>query len=108
LKKIAPAFGRGKSSGLRRDKAGRFVHLSAVETLVNVLFKLEPSACTVAMIATAIPAAISPYSIAVAPDSLRINRITMVRIEYPPAFTLQAPARWNLPGGDFHMINLVN
>jgi hypothetical protein len=43
-------------------------YLSDVETLLKVAFKFVPSACTVAMIATAMPAAINPYSIAVAPD----------------------------------------
>jgi len=48
-------------------------YLSAVETVLNVVFKFVPSACTVAMIATAMPAAMRPYSIAVAADSSRIN-----------------------------------
>jgi len=34
---------------------------------VNVVLRLEPSACTVAIIATEMPAAIRPYSMAVAP-----------------------------------------
>jgi hypothetical protein len=40
----------------------------AVWIEVNVLFKLEPTLCTTVMIATAIPDAIRPYSMAVAPD----------------------------------------
>jgi hypothetical protein len=40
-----------------------------VETVLNVVFKFVPSACTVAMIATAMPAAMRPYSMAVAPYS---------------------------------------
>jgi hypothetical protein len=36
---------------------------------VNWLFRLVPRPLTTAMIASAIPAAIKPYSIAVAPDS---------------------------------------
>jgi hypothetical protein len=46
----------------------RFVraYFNAVWTLVNVVFKLEPRLCTTAMMATEIPAAIRPYSIAVA------------------------------------------
>ena len=41
--------------------------------MLNVVFKFVPSACTVAMIATAMPAAMRPYSMAVAPDSSRMN-----------------------------------
>jgi hypothetical protein len=37
---------------------------------VKVLFNCEPSVLTTTMIATEMPAAMSPYSIAVAPDSL--------------------------------------
>src|ERR1700730_2217784 len=44
-------------------------HLTAVETLENVVLRLVPNAATVAMIATAMPAASRPYSIAVAPCS---------------------------------------
>jgi hypothetical protein len=36
---------------------------------VKVLFNCEPSVLTTTMIATEMPAAMSPYSIAVAPDS---------------------------------------
>jgi hypothetical protein len=37
--------------------------------LSNFVFKVEPIAFTVAMITTEMPAAMRPYSIAVAPDS---------------------------------------
>jgi len=50
-------------------------YFNAVETVENVVFKFVPSACTVAMIATAMPAAMRPYSMAVAPDSSRMNRV---------------------------------
>jgi len=43
-------------------------YFRAVDTLVKVVFKPVPVACTAAMIATEMPAAIRPYSIAVAPD----------------------------------------
>jgi hypothetical protein len=47
-------------------------YLRALETDENVVFKFVPRACTVAMMATEIPAAMRPYSIAVAPlSSLR-------------------------------------
>jgi hypothetical protein len=48
-------------------------YFKAPETLENVEFRFVPSAWTVAMIATEIPAAIKPYSIAVAPCSFRKN-----------------------------------
>jgi hypothetical protein len=40
---------------------------------VKVVFSLEPSPLTTVMIATAMPAAMIPYSIAVAADSSRIK-----------------------------------
>ena len=43
-------------------------YFNALETELNVALRLLPRVCTAAMIATEIPAAISPYSIAVAPD----------------------------------------
>ena len=44
-------------------------YFSAVETLVKIAFSDVPTVATTVMIATAMPAAIRPYSIAVAPDS---------------------------------------
>ena len=52
----------------------------AVETDEKVVFKLVPRAWTVAMIATAMPAAMRPYSMAVAPVSSAKKRITIVVI----------------------------
>jgi hypothetical protein len=43
-------------------------YLRALDTLVNVVFNCDPSPATTAMMATEMPAAIKPYSIAVAPD----------------------------------------
>src|SRR5271165_6853387 len=51
----------------------RSAYLSAVETLVKVVFSFEPRPCTTAMIATEMPAALRPYSMAVAPDSSFTN-----------------------------------
>ena len=48
-------------------------YLSAVDTLVNVVFKLDPTPATATIMAIEIPAAMSPYSIAVAPVSLHKN-----------------------------------
>ena len=49
-------------------------YFSAVWTEVNVVFRLEPRLATTVMIATEMPAAISPYSMAVAPFSSRKKR----------------------------------
>jgi hypothetical protein len=46
-------------------------YLSAVYTLVKVVLSLDPRLPTTVMIATEIPAAMSPYSMAVAPVSSR-------------------------------------
>ena len=43
-------------------------YLSCVEILPKLVFSLVPMPFTAAMIATEMPAAIRPYSIAVAPD----------------------------------------
>src|SRR3974390_1046949 len=43
-------------------------YCSALATLLNVPFTLVPVSCTAAMIATEIPAAMRPYSMAVAPE----------------------------------------
>ena len=43
-------------------------YLSWVEMLVNLAFSVVPRPLTTAMIATEMPAAIRPYSIAVAPE----------------------------------------
>ena len=53
-------------------KSGYWEFISSF-TNVNVPVKLEPRVLTVTMIATEIPAAIRPYSIAVAPDSSLAN-----------------------------------
>ena len=57
---------------------GNGIYFIAVETDEKVVFKLVPRAWTVAMIATAMPAAMRPYSMAVAPVSSARKRITSV------------------------------
>src|SRR5438046_2413492 len=52
-------------------------------TLLNVLVSFVPSPCTTVMIATEMPAAINPYSIAVAPDSSCANRLIDLLICVP-------------------------
>jgi len=58
-------------------------YLSAVWTLVKVVFRLDPRLWTTAMIATEMPAAMRPYSIAVAPDSSLRNLRSRVVMACP-------------------------
>jgi len=44
-------------------------YFSAVETVVKVVLRLDPRVTTTVTMAIEMPAAISPYSMAVAPDS---------------------------------------
>ena len=53
------------------------------ETVVNVVERLVPTAVTAPMMTTAMSAAISPYSMAVAPLSLEMKR-EIVFIELSP------------------------
>ena len=57
---------------------GNTNYFNEVETVEKVEFRLVPRAWTVAMIATAMPAAMRPYSMAVAPVSSARKRITSV------------------------------
>ena len=57
--------GGGLSSGVYRTST----HLSELEMLLKVLLSTVPRLLTATMMATAMPVAISAYSIAVAPDS---------------------------------------
>ena len=72
--KVAPACCKwvpdAVSPGGRRQAATYF---SELEIDVNSVFRVLPSPFTTAMIASAIPAAIRPYSIAVAPLSSEKN-----------------------------------
>ena len=60
-------------SGAKMTAADRVDYFNADETEVNVVLSLEPRPFVTVMMATAMPAAISPYSMAVAPDSSRRN-----------------------------------
>ena len=62
---------RQQPCNVRQKRSRRWV-----ETDWNFAFKVVPIALTVAMITTEMPAAISPYSIAVAPDSSLIKAET--------------------------------
>jgi len=78
---------RGRQPGRRRSftqTGGRADYCSALATLLNVPFTAVPVACTATMIATAIPAAIRPYSIAVAPElSFKKRRTSLCILESP-------------------------
>jgi hypothetical protein len=52
-------------------------YFSWVEMLVNLVFKVEPIVLTTAMMATEMPAAMRPYSMAVAPDSFFRNATSL-------------------------------
>src|SRR5580704_18304618 len=70
-----------KGSGTRPEPSRNRVneaYLRAVETLEKVFFRLVPRPWTTAMIATEIPAAMRPYSMAVAPDSSFTKRAKRV------------------------------
>jgi hypothetical protein len=56
---------------------------SWLDTFENVFFSWPPSVFTVAMIATEMPAAIRPYSMAVAPESSRRKRLRFRRLTRP-------------------------
>ena len=55
------------------------------ETCWNAVLSFEPRPCTTAMMATEIPAAIRPYSMAVAPDSSFTKRETRFVILVAPS-----------------------
>ena len=61
-------------------------YFSWLEMLVNVVFKFEPIVFTTAMIAIEMPAAIRPYSMAVAPLSSLRKRLTRFFIDELPRF----------------------
>ena len=67
------------------------VYFSAVEIEPNVPFKLVPTPLTTEIIATEMPAAISPYSMAVAPDSSLRKALSFRRIVVQPCVR-DAPA----------------
>src|SRR5262249_20180848 len=72
-KKEEAAGSRRLQPNSRTDVA----YLSCVEMLSNFAFRLVPIALTVAIITTEMPAAMRPYSIAVAPDSSFRNATTL-------------------------------
>ena len=63
------------------DGNKRVPYFSDVLIVPKFVFSLVPTPWTAAMIAMAIPAAISPYSMAVAPDSSLRNRLIMLILQ---------------------------
>jgi hypothetical protein len=88
-KGTAPQLGLGL---LLRRIPLRETYFSAVETLVKVVFSFEPRLPTAAMIAIEIPAAISPYSMAVAPCSSARNRFNVMLMYESPSICRFHPA----------------
>jgi hypothetical protein len=63
---------------------GALGYFNCVEMLLNLAFRLVPSPFTTAITATEIPAAIRPYSIAVAPDSHLVKAMNFSNITHLP------------------------
>ena len=80
----------GSSSNASECQHGGY--LRAVQTVENVVFSCVPSLSTAARITIEMVPAMRAYSIAVAPDSSRMNRVMATVMEHSPADLLQ-PAR---------------
>lgn len=75
---------------------------------VNLSFSVVPRLFTTVMIASAIPAAIRPYSIAVAPDSSDQNFETMrfkIRLRFHLRVCWLVPTSGNLRGTTYGQVN---
>lgn len=64
--------------GVLAESEGRY--LTALETDANVPLRLLPAPFTTAIMATAMPEAMRPYSMAVAPDSSLRKVVSLRRI----------------------------
>ena len=74
----------------------------------NLSFIVVPRLFTTVMIASAIPAAIRPYSIAVAPDSSDQNFETMrfkTRLHFHPSVCWLVPSSGNVRGAPYGHVN---
>ncbi len=60
---------------------------SSPDTVVKVLFRLVPTACIATIAAIEMRAAIRPYSIAVAPDSLASNDLIVFVMKNTPSMS---------------------
>src|SRR5438477_7493731 len=74
-----------------QNRVLRSYELSEVDTVLKVVLRLVPTAATATTIATAISAAIRPYSIAVAPDSSRTKRERKLFMEASALFDTLCP-----------------
>jgi hypothetical protein len=83
-----PDDGRSNDKEGRRHGGLLFHYFSWLETLLKVVLRLVPIVLTATMMATEIPAAIRPYSIAVAPERSVQNR---TRCRYKRASCLSSP-----------------
>src|SRR3954452_11547953 len=89
----AEGFGAGRGGHHHKNKGGgafrhrrpnsnevRVTYFRLFDTLLNVVFSLLPMPCMAPIAATAIRAAMRPYSMAVAPSSLRISLINLLMV----------------------------
>jgi hypothetical protein len=89
------------SSGVHKRSAPpgadfRVAYFSEVLIESKLVLSLEPTPCTAVMMAIAMPAAIRPYSIAVAPDSSLKNAKTKVfMMVQTPLLMIRS---WGIPG----------
>jgi hypothetical protein len=70
-----------RMTGARIQSLPRWRYLVGVDTVVNVVASLVPSPCMTAMMDMEMPAAMSPYSTAVAPDSSLTNFTRIVILQ---------------------------
>ena len=91
----------------RREIGGRN-YFKELLTEPNLSFIVVPRLFTTVMIASAIPAAIRPYSIAVAPDSSDQNFETMrfkTRLHFHPSVCWLVPSSGNVRGAPYGHVN---
>ena len=87
----APArAGRGLYSGRRLGAGAPETYFNEVLIAVNLLLSLEPSPFTTVMMASAMPAAIRPYSMAVAAVSSFKNLEIIFTASVPSRYSVQA------------------
>jgi hypothetical protein len=80
-RRIAPSIGRDGGQSLPPPTEAAY--FSPDETDPNVVFRFVPVLFKAPMIATAMPDAMSPYSMAVAPDSSAKNALSFRRTSQP-------------------------
>lgn len=96
-----------KKIGPRWEKGGRN-YFKELLTEPNLSFKVVPRLFTTVMIASAIPAAIRPYSIAVAPDSSDQNFKTMrfkIRLHFHSSVCWLVPTSGKIRTAPYGRVN---